>query len=54
MQSFELNKILEDCKPNSKLYSINLENIKLSKRLILSYGGIVRTNFEKLVRTIPP
>ncbi len=24
-----------------------LENIKLSKRLLLSYGGIVRHNFER-------
>lgn len=29
------------------IFSLEMENLKLSKRLILSYGGIVRNNFEK-------
>jgi replicative DNA helicase len=29
------------------IFSLEMENLKLSKRLILSYGGIVRTNFER-------
>ena len=32
---------------NVCVFSLEMENIKLSKRLILSYGGIVRTNFER-------
>ena len=34
-------------KNNVCVFSLEMENIKLSKRLILSYGGIVRTNFER-------
>ena len=29
------------------IFSLEMENLKLSKRLILSYGGIVRSRFEK-------
>ena len=29
------------------VFSLEMENLKLSKRLILSYGGIVRPNFER-------
>lgn len=29
------------------IFSLEMENLKLSKRLILSYGGIVRENFER-------
>ncbi len=29
------------------MFSLEMENLKLSKRLILSYGGIVRYNFER-------
>ena len=29
------------------VFSLEMENLKLSKRLILSYGGIVRNNFER-------
>jgi replicative DNA helicase len=32
---------------NVCVFSLEMENIKLSKRLILSYGGIVRYNFER-------
>jgi replicative DNA helicase len=32
---------------NVCVFSLEMENIKLSKRLILSYGGIVRHNFER-------
>jgi replicative DNA helicase len=32
---------------NVCVFSLEMENLKLSKRLILSYGGIVRYNFEK-------
>ncbi len=32
---------------NVCIFSLEMENIKLSKRLILSYGGIVRNNFER-------
>jgi len=31
---------------NVCIFSLEMENLKLSKRLILSYGGIVRENFE--------
>lgn len=29
------------------IFSLEMENLKLSKRLILSYGGVVRENFER-------
>jgi len=29
------------------IFSLEMENLKLSKRLLLSYGGIVRRNFER-------
>ncbi len=32
---------------NVCIFSLEMENIKLSKRLLLSYGGIVRYNFER-------
>jgi replicative DNA helicase len=32
---------------NVCVFSLEMENIKLSNRLILSYGGIVRDNFER-------
>lgn len=32
---------------NVCVFSLEMENLKLSKRLILSYGGIIRSNFEK-------
>ena len=32
---------------NVCFFSLEMENLKLSKRLILSYGGIVRPNFER-------
>ena len=32
---------------NVCIFSLEMENLKLSKRLILSYGGIVRENFER-------
>jgi len=32
---------------NVCIFSLEMENLKLSKRLILSYGGIVRENFEQ-------
>jgi replicative DNA helicase len=32
---------------NVCFFSLEMENLKLSKRLILSYGGIVRGNFER-------
>jgi replicative DNA helicase len=32
---------------NVCFFSLEMENLKLSKRLILSYGGIVRYNFER-------
>ena len=32
---------------NVCVFSLEMENLKLSKRLILSYGGIVRHNFER-------
>jgi replicative DNA helicase len=32
---------------NVCFFSLEMENLKLSKRLILSFGGIIRTNFER-------
>ena len=32
---------------NVCVFSLEMENLKLSKRLILSYGGIIRANFER-------
>lgn len=32
---------------NVCIFSLEMENLKLSKRLVLSYGGIVRDNFER-------
>lgn len=40
-------KAAAEKRKNVCIFSLEMENLKLSKRLILSYGGIVRKNFEQ-------
>lgn len=45
-----MNLFTKSAAQNNKnvcVFSLEMENLKLSKRLILSYGGIIRHNFER-------